>query len=196
MQKPIQQKVISWYCYWNSGQTPLNVHSLPQTQMLDMQSQNIAAYAVHLQKRNCCPENIFKWVDSACQFRCCFQQLRNDFGKLMKCVDKVLIYHPKSLSVQPWFGCNFLHCCSLSWTLCGAWFQSVENCMGVAGLSLESCISISGWGEKLVWIDCITLAALQASVLWFETSSNLKPLLTCMLQCKRAGTETGQAPGF
>ncbi len=63
-------------------------------------------------KENCKPENMLRRVVTARQHWCWFQQWRYDFRTLMKCVCKVLIYHPPKfqLSSMIWY------CCSLAGT--------------------------------------------------------------------------------
>ncbi len=103
---------------------------------------------------------------TACQLWCWFQQWRYDYRTLLKCVGKVLIYHP------PKFQCSTMiwHCYSLSWMLWGACIYSIENLGGVACLILLNL--------KLAWYqnavrNVYELIAehdqtLQASLLWFE----------------------------
>jgi hypothetical protein len=106
---------------------------------------------------------MLRCIVTASKLWCWFQQWRYAFRTLMKCVGKVIIYHPPKFqsSTIIW------HCCSLSWMLWGAWIHCWKlrwSCQIKTG---EACIT-SGCCEKLVWIDCRAQPDLQASLLWFE----------------------------
>ncbi len=100
----------------------------------------------------------------------------------MKCVGKVLIYHPPKfqLSSMIW------HCCSLAWMLWGVWIHSIENCSGVVILSLLKLALHKDAVRNVYELQT------EASLLWFE-----KCIPSWHAHCiARAREEMESAPSF
>ena len=86
---------------------------------------------LNCKKENCYTENMLWPVVAARQLWCWFQNWRYDFGSLMKCVYKVLIYHPAKFqhSTMIW------QCCSLSWMLWGLQGVQIHDNFWTSGVN-------------------------------------------------------------
>ncbi len=99
---------------------------------------------------------MLRHVVTTCQLWCWFQQGRYDIRTLMKCVGKVLIYHPpkSQQSTMIW------HCYSLSWMLWGAWMHSVEIEMELPDQFCWSLYNIRMLREMCMnWLQNMTISS-------------------------------------
>ena len=121
---PLGQKRAVWIRTGNLSLIKRNALTTePWLHIWDINCRNIAVYVVELQKRKLQPENMLWCVVAARQLWCWLSQRRYDLWTLMKCVCKVLIYHPPKNQHSIMILC----CCSRPWMLWGSSHQESEN---------------------------------------------------------------------
>ena len=109
---------------------------------------------LNCQKRKLQPEYMLECVVATRQLWRWVPQWRYDLGSLMKCVCKVLIYHPP----KNWHSIMIGRCCSRPWMLWGSAPHESEN------------INTQGWLMDHDWRGSNIVMALEWCMKWLQNT--------------------------